>query len=168
MRLNLVYSPVVTAAQDRAGAVGKINRDSHAAVWSSHARQRRRRTRLIAAQPAPESIGKRLGRPRSATVAYFSMEIALESAIPTYSGGLGVLAGDMLRAAADLAVPLVGVSLVHRTGYFRQTIEPDGRQVEHDARWSRKADWKKWNRASAFQSRAAMSNSARGATRSAA
>jgi len=51
-------------------------------------------------------------------VAYFSMEIGLESGIPTYSGGLGVLAGDTIRSAADLDVPMVAVSLLHRRGYF--------------------------------------------------
>ena len=49
-----------------------------------------------------------------AAIAYFSMEIALENGIPTYSGGLGVLAGDTLRAAADLGVPMVGVTLLYR------------------------------------------------------
>lgn len=68
-------------------------------------------------------------------VAYFSMEVALSNEIPTYSGGLGVLAGDTLRSAADLSVPIVGVSLVHRRGYFRQEIRND-RQVEHDAPWT--------------------------------
>ena len=51
-------------------------------------------------------------------VAYFSMEIGLESGMPTYSGGLGVLAGDTIRSAADLDVPMVAVSLLHRRGYF--------------------------------------------------
>lgn len=68
-------------------------------------------------------------------VAYFSMEVALSNEIPTYSGGLGVLAGDTLRSAADLSVPIVGVSLVHRRGYFRQEIRND-RQIEHDASWA--------------------------------
>jgi hypothetical protein len=54
------------------------------------------------------------------TVAYFSMEVDLDPAMPTYSGGLGMLAGDSLRAAADLAMPMVGVTLLHRKGYFRQ------------------------------------------------
>jgi starch phosphorylase len=53
-------------------------------------------------------------------VAYFSMEIALEEGMPTYSGGLGVLAGDTIRSAADLKVPMAGVSLLHRKGYFYQ------------------------------------------------
>ncbi len=68
-------------------------------------------------------------------VAYFSMEIALRNEIPTYSGGLGVLAGDTVRSAADLALPLVAVSLVSRAGYFRQAIDAHGRQVEQAAVW---------------------------------
>lgn len=60
--------------------------------------------------------------------AYFSMEIALDDGIPTYSGGLGVLAGDMLRSAADGGYPLVAVTLVYHRGYFRQQVDGDGRQ----------------------------------------
>ncbi len=55
-------------------------------------------------------------------IAYFSMEIALRKEIPTYSGGLGVLAGDTVRAAADIELPLVAVTLASRAGYFRQEI----------------------------------------------
>jgi starch phosphorylase len=69
-------------------------------------------------------------------VAYLSMEVALESDIPTYSGGLGVLAGDTLRSAADLGVPMVGVSLVHRKGYFFQRLDAEGRQHEEPVAWS--------------------------------
>ncbi len=61
--------------------------------------------------------------PAFRTVAYFSMEIGLKSSIPTYSGGLGVLAGDILKSAADLGVPIVGVTLLYRKGYFRQSFE---------------------------------------------
>jgi len=68
-------------------------------------------------------------------VAYFSMEIALEPELPTYSGGLGVLAGDTLLSAADLRLPVVAVSLVHRNGYFRQEIGGDGGQRALPARW---------------------------------
>jgi glycogen phosphorylase len=68
-------------------------------------------------------------------VAYFSMEIALRTEIPTYAGGLGVLAGDTLRAAADLSLPLIGVSLVSRGGYFQQEIDASGRQSEHPSPW---------------------------------
>ena len=63
------------------------------------------------------------------TVAYFSMEVGLEDSIPTYSGGLGVLAGDTLRSAADVALPMVAVSLVHRKGYFRQRLDEGGIQT---------------------------------------
>jgi glycogen phosphorylase len=74
--------------------------------------------------------------PVTPMVAYFSMEVGLEPDLPTYSGGLGVLAGDTLRAAADLALPMVGVSLVHRAGYFRQHLDARGTQVEAPAPWS--------------------------------
>ncbi len=68
-------------------------------------------------------------------IAYFSMEIALRPEIPTYSGGLGVLAGDSIRSAADLELPMVAVTLVSRRGYFRQEIDAQGRQVEHPDPW---------------------------------
>jgi starch phosphorylase len=69
-------------------------------------------------------------------IAYFSMEIALSPALPTYSGGLGVLAGDTLRSAADTAAPMVAVSLAHRRGYFRQHLDSVGQQTESDVPWS--------------------------------
>ena len=74
--------------------------------------------------------------PTRSTVAYFSMEICLEQAIPTYSGGLGVLAGDTLRSAADLGVPLVAVTLLHRRGYFEQHLDATGQQSESPVQWS--------------------------------
>src|SRR5260370_34048586 len=63
-------------------------------------------------------------------IAYFSMEIALENAMPSYSGGLGVLAGDTIRAAADLRLPMVAVSLLYRKGFFTQRLAEDGSQTE--------------------------------------
>jgi glycogen phosphorylase len=69
-------------------------------------------------------------------IAYFSMEIALSPALPTYSGGLGMLAGDTLRSAADTAAPMVAVSLVHRRGYFRQHLDAVGQQTESDVLWT--------------------------------
>jgi starch phosphorylase len=63
------------------------------------------------------------------------MEIALRADLPTYAGGLGVLAGDMLRSAADLSVPMVGVTLVYRKGYFRQRLDDQGNQQEEPAVW---------------------------------
>ena len=64
------------------------------------------------------------------------MEIGLTSDMPTYSGGLGVLAGDTIRAAADLKVPLVGVTLLHRKGYFYQRLDGAGRQIEEPVAWA--------------------------------
>jgi starch phosphorylase len=69
------------------------------------------------------------------SIAYFSMEIALDVAIPTYSGGLGVLAGDTIRSAADLRVPLVAVSLLYRKGYFTQRLDDKGWQHESPTEW---------------------------------
>jgi starch phosphorylase len=68
-------------------------------------------------------------------VAYFSMEVALDPAMPTYAGGLGVLAGDFVHAAADLGVPVVAVTLLHRKGYFRQRLDGAGRQHEQPLEW---------------------------------
>jgi len=69
-------------------------------------------------------------------IAYFSMEMGLNSCIPTYSGGLGILAGDMLRSSADLKLPLVGVTLVNKKGYFKQELTKDGWQIEHPDEWN--------------------------------
>ena len=63
------------------------------------------------------------------------MEIAVKSDIPTYSGGLGVLAGDTIRSCSDLKIPLVAVTLVSRKGYLKQKITPDGRQMESPDKW---------------------------------
>jgi len=68
-------------------------------------------------------------------VAYFSMEIALQNEIPTYAGGLGVLAGDTLRSAADMELPLVAVTLASTAGYFRQAVDARGLQHELDDPW---------------------------------
>jgi glycogen phosphorylase len=69
------------------------------------------------------------------TVAYFSVEIALGPGIPTYSGGLGVLAGDTLLSAADMGVPMVGVTLLHRKGYSHQHLDDSGNQHESEDLW---------------------------------
>jgi starch phosphorylase len=68
-------------------------------------------------------------------IAYFSMEIALSKALPTYSGGLGMLAGDTLRSAADTGASMVAVSLAHRKGYFQQHLDANGQQTETDVIW---------------------------------
>lgn len=69
-------------------------------------------------------------------IAYFSMEIAVDPAMPTYSGGLGILAGDMLRSAADREVPMAAVTLLYREGYFRQTLDASGHQSERPESWN--------------------------------
>ncbi len=74
--------------------------------------------------------------PAAGVVAYFSMEIAINPGMPTYSGGLGVLAGDTLRSAADLGVPLVAFTLVHRKGYFQQHLDGQGIQSEEVQPWN--------------------------------
>jgi starch phosphorylase len=85
----------------------------------------------------PYSSGEYPGQGR--LIAYFSMEIAITPAIPTYSGGLGVLAGDTLRAAADMALPLVAVTLAHRKGYVKQRLDANGVQSEEDQPWDLEA-----------------------------
>lgn len=70
------------------------------------------------------------GTSQRAVVAYFSLEFALTESFPNYSGGLGVLAGDHLKSASDIGLPLVGVGLFYHEGYFRQQLSPDGWQLE--------------------------------------
>ncbi|MCL7410824.1 MAG: alpha-glucan family phosphorylase [Methanosarcinaceae archaeon] len=70
-------------------------------------------------------------------IAYYSMEIGLDSRIPTYSGGLGVLAGDTIRSCADLGVPIVGITLLSERGYFYQKLDSDGNQIEMPVSWNK-------------------------------
>jgi starch phosphorylase len=74
--------------------------------------------------------------PNDRFIAYFTMEIALERGMPTYSGGLGALAGDTIRSAADLKVPMVAVCLLHRKGYFYQRLDAQGNQTEEPVEWA--------------------------------
>jgi glycogen phosphorylase len=86
-------------------------------------------------QPTSSKPFSYVNLPQAGMVAYFSMEIAINPAMPTYSGGLGVLAGDTLRSAADLGVPLVAFSLIHRKGYFQQHLDANGVQREDVQPW---------------------------------
>jgi starch phosphorylase len=88
---------------------------------------------MMNVEPKSSSSGVDLS---TRTIAYFSMEIALSPTVPTYSGGLGMLAGDTLRSAADTAAPMVAVSLAHRRGYFRQHLDAAGQQTESDVPWT--------------------------------
>ncbi|MCK4365528.1 MAG: glycogen/starch/alpha-glucan phosphorylase, partial [Thermoplasmatales archaeon] len=67
------------------------------------------------------------GKPK---IAYFSMEIGIDENIPSYSGGLGILAGDTIKSCADLNVPVVGITLLSENGYFYQKIDENGNQIE--------------------------------------
>jgi len=64
------------------------------------------------------------------------MEICVDARVPTYSGGLGVLAGDMIQSSADLAVPLVGVTLLYKKGYLHQKVGEEGIQQELPEEWN--------------------------------
>ncbi len=93
---------------------------------------------LAGQSAAAEDLARYLREPRwyqtlagaPGRIAYFSPEFGVSEVLPQYSGGLGVLAGDHLKAASDLGVPLIGVGLFYRSGYFRQTLTADGRQLE--------------------------------------
>ncbi len=74
--------------------------------------------------------GRSLGHDNDFMVAYFALEFGIHEALPVYSGGLGVLSGDYLKAASEIGLPLVGVSLLYREGYFRQYLTSDGWQQE--------------------------------------
>ena len=67
------------------------------------------------------------GKPK---IAYFSMEIGVDKRIPTYSGGLGILAGDTLKSCGDLNIPIIGLTLLSEHGYFYQNIDSNGNQIE--------------------------------------
>ncbi|MBW6462505.1 MAG: alpha-glucan family phosphorylase [DPANN group archaeon] len=69
------------------------------------------------------------------TIAYFSMEIGIDQQIPTYSGGLGILAGDTIKSCADLNVPVVAITLLYRKGYFQQKLDSQGNQTEQGVEW---------------------------------
>jgi len=103
-------------------------------IWKIGARKTNKPgiPRFAAAYMASSVIPKEI---RSNSIAYFSMEVGLDSGMPTYSGGLGVLAGDTLRAAADLGLPMIGITLLHRKGYFRQTLDANGNQDERPVPW---------------------------------
>ena len=87
-------------------------------------------------QIAANGLTQQRIRKKERRIAYFSMEIGLEPEMPTYSGGLGVLAGDTIKSAADLKVPLVAVTLIYRKGYFRQKIDATGAQRELPYEWN--------------------------------
>ncbi len=87
--------------------------------------------RRLARDRGEETWWRSRGGPADLLVAYFSAEFGLDESLPIYSGGLGVLAGDYLKAASELGIPLVGIGLFYRRGYFRQRLDENDRQIEH-------------------------------------
>ena len=85
---------------------------------------------LLTANPETTWVGRHQPELIERPVAYFSAEFGVHPTLPIYSGGLGVLAGDHAKAASDLGLPLVGVSLLYRQGYLRQRLTPDGWQLD--------------------------------------
>lgn len=79
----------------------------------------------------PSDAGPSNGLSADDVVAYFSMEFGLHECIPIYGGGLGILAGDFLKAASDMGLPIIGIGLIYKFGYFAQRINLDGYQEEH-------------------------------------
>ena len=104
----------------RAGADAGLSRAPRARAGPPRARPRR-----------GDVVAVERSGPDDLLVAYFSAEFGLDESLPIYSGGLGVLAGDYLKAASELGVPLVGIGLFYRRGYFEQRLDEHDRQVEH-------------------------------------
>jgi starch phosphorylase len=121
------------AAQgDPVRLLGAVSRERLAALASD--RRFLRRLGAAAEDLADYTTNPRWYQEQSdlpAAIAYFSPEFGVTWALPQYSGGLGILAGDHLKAASDLGVPLIGVGLLYRHGYFRQTLSREGWQQEH-------------------------------------
>ncbi|GIG40046.1 alpha-glucan family phosphorylase [Cellulomonas phragmiteti] len=112
------------------GALGPQRLEGLAADPEMVARVRAAASDLRAYREQPRWYQRQTAAALPASVAYFSPEFGVAAALPQYSGGLGVLAGDHLKAASDLGVPVVGVGLLYRAGYFRQGLDRAGRQTE--------------------------------------
>jgi starch phosphorylase len=101
------------------------------AVTPDYLEQLARVERRLVRDRGAETWWRERGGPDDLLVAYFSAEFGLDESLPVYSGGLGVLAGDYLKAASELGVPLVAIGLYYRRGYFRQRLDETDRQIEH-------------------------------------
>ncbi len=118
---------------DPVAFLGALSRERLSALAADErfvARVRAAAADLTAYRHEPRWYQRLSGAALPATVAYFSPEFGLAAALPQYSGGLGILAGDHLKSASDLGVPLVGVGLLYRSGYFRQALDRAGWQTE--------------------------------------
>jgi membrane glycosyltransferase len=110
----------------------------HKAVWASDDETLVRMWGLAPLSASPLPYGFSIAPPEQDLIAYFSMEIALQESIPTYSGGLGVLAGDTIKSFADIGMNVIAVTLLSERGYFYQRIDESGNQIEYDNIWSAK------------------------------
>ena len=131
---NIQRDPVcgMTVFDDRALSVSYENQTVYFCSEYCRNKFQEHPKRYLAAMIAPAYEEAKENR----RVAYFSMEVAADPRIPTYSGGLGVLAGDTLRSCADLKVPSIGVTLLFRKGYFEQVLDESGRQHERPVQFS--------------------------------
>jgi starch phosphorylase len=118
------HNPKAMLADLSDGALGRVADDTGCRVALEEARAEAQ------AELERQTWWDRQGGDPDFLVAYFSTEFGLDESLPIYSGGLGVLAGDHLKSASDLGVPLVGVGLLYREGYFRQALDESGWQVE--------------------------------------
>jgi glycogen phosphorylase len=107
------------------------DRDLERALVPEYLERLARVQRRLARDRGDETWWRERGGPSDLLVAYFSAEFGLDESLPIYSGGLGVLAGDHLKAASELGVPLVGIGLFYRLGYFQQRLDENDRQIEH-------------------------------------
>jgi starch phosphorylase len=115
--------------------LSELTDDELAAGLTSDYRDRLARVRgRLERDRGEETWWRSRSGPADLLVAYFSAEFGLDESLPIYSGGLGVLAGDYLKAASELGVPLVGIGLFYRRGYFQQRLDEHDRQAEHYAR----------------------------------
>ena len=117
-RLSAEELAALAADDEFVGRVVAANEDLHAYLTKEHWYQAWSREQEAAGRAAPKAI------------AYFSPEFGITAVLPQYSGGLGILAGDHLKTASDLGVPIVGVGLFYKTGYFKQSLSADGWQLE--------------------------------------
>ena len=117
---------------DPVGLLGQVSAATARAPGRRSRRSRRScvRCTTTCAATCPPTGGSRAADTELRAIAYFSPEFGIAEALPQYSGGLGVLAGDHLKAASGLGLPVVGVGLFYRQGYFRQELNDDGWQQE--------------------------------------
>ena len=117
--------PVRLLGEVSAERLDQLAADEGFVSWVAHCE------RDLAAYQSSDRWYQTLGEDAPGGIAYFSPEFGITGALPQYSGGLGILAGDHLKTASDLGIPIIGIGLFYRAGYFRQSLSRDGWQLEH-------------------------------------